>query len=81
MIDGLRVMMRKVVTGGTAERIADQGEVYGKTGEAEVGGGSHSWFVGYRGDLAFATLLVKGGSSDNAVAVTRDMLAALPTGY
>ncbi|MGY4100588.1 penicillin-binding transpeptidase domain-containing protein [Nocardia sp. R16R-3T] len=81
VIDGLRLMMRKVVTGGTAERIADQGEVYGKTGEAEVDGGSHSWFVGYRGDLAFATLLVKGGSSDNAVAVTRDMLAALPGGY
>ncbi|WP_433732999.1 penicillin-binding transpeptidase domain-containing protein [Nocardia sp. CA-129566] len=81
VVDGLRMMMRKVVTGGTAERIADQGEVYGKTGEAEVDGGSHSWFVGYRGDLAFATLLVKGGSSDHAVAVTRDMLAALPTGY
>lgn len=32
VIDGLRAMMRKVVTGGTAERIADQGEVYGKTG-------------------------------------------------
>ncbi|MGO4617243.1 penicillin-binding transpeptidase domain-containing protein [Nocardia sp. 2YAB30] len=81
VVDGLRAMMRLVVTGGTAERIADQGEVYGKTGEAEVEGGSHSWFVGYRGDIAFATLLVKGGSSDNAVAVTRDMIAALPAGY
>ncbi|MFI6999490.1 penicillin-binding transpeptidase domain-containing protein [Nocardia sp. NPDC050175] len=78
---GLRAMMRRVVTGGTAERIADQGEVYGKTGEAEVDGGSHSWFVGYRGDIAFATLLVRGGSSDNAVAVSRDMFAALPPGY
>ncbi|MEV0246018.1 penicillin-binding transpeptidase domain-containing protein [Nocardia sp. NPDC050712] len=81
VVHGLRAMMRKVVTGGTAERIADQGEVYGKTGEAEAGGGSHSWFVGYRGDVAFATLLVQGGSSDNAVAVTRDMMAALPKGY
>ncbi|QIS14477.1 penicillin-binding transpeptidase domain-containing protein [Nocardia arthritidis] len=81
IVDGLRSMMRLVVVGGTAERIADQGEVFGKTGEAEVEGGSHSWFVGYRGDLAFATLLVKGGSSDHAVAVTRDMLAALPPGY
>ncbi|KAA0023242.1 penicillin-binding transpeptidase domain-containing protein [Antrihabitans cavernicola] len=81
MVDGLRGMMRLVVTSGTAERIADQGEVYGKTGEAEVDGGSHAWFVGYRGDIAFATLVVKGGSSDNAVAVTRDMFAALPEGY
>ncbi|NNH72842.1 penicillin-binding transpeptidase domain-containing protein [Nocardia uniformis] len=81
VIDGLRMMMRKVVLGGTAERIADMGEVYGKTGEAEVEGGSHSWFIGYRGDMAFATLLVKAGSSDNAVAVTREMLTALPAGY
>ncbi|WP_167677231.1 MULTISPECIES: penicillin-binding transpeptidase domain-containing protein [unclassified Rhodococcus (in: high G+C Gram-positive bacteria)] len=81
MVDGLRGMMRSVVTSGTAERIADQGEVYGKTGEAEVEGGSHAWFVGYRGDLAFATLVVRGGSSDNAVAVTREMFEQLPPGY
>ncbi|MEV6768177.1 penicillin-binding transpeptidase domain-containing protein [Nocardia sp. NPDC051030] len=81
VVDGLRMMMRKVVLGGTAERIVDQGEVYGKTGEAEVDGGSHSWFIGYRGDLAWATLVVRGGSSDNAVAVTRDMVTALPAGY
>lgn len=81
MVEGLRGMMRLVVTSGTAERIADQGEVYGKTGEAEVDGGSHAWFVGYRGDLAFATLVVRGGSSDNAVAVTRNMFAALSGQY
>ncbi|WP_306362429.1 penicillin-binding transpeptidase domain-containing protein [Nocardia sp. CC227C] len=81
VVAGLRQMMRQVVTGGTAERIADQGEVYGKTGEAEVEGGSHSWFIGYRGDMAWATLLVEAGSSDNAVAVTREMLTGLPPGY
>ncbi|EOM76012.1 penicillin-binding transpeptidase domain-containing protein [Rhodococcus rhodnii] len=80
-IEGLRAMMRLVVTSGTADRIADQGEVYGKTGEAEVEGGSHAWFVGYRGDLAFATLVVRGGSSDNAVAVTRQMFDGLPPDY
>jgi cell division protein FtsI/penicillin-binding protein 2 len=81
VVDGLRGMMRLVITSGTADRIRDQGDVYGKTGEAEVEGGSHSWFVGYRGDLAFATLVVRGGSSDNAVGVTRDMFAALPPEY
>lgn len=81
MADGLRVMMRQVVTSGTGARIADQGEVYGKTGEAEYGGGSHAWFAGYRGDLAFASLIVGGGSSDNAVAVVRAMFQALPDGY
>lgn len=80
-VDGLRAMMRLVVTSGTATRIADQGQVYGKTGESEVEGGSHAWFAGYRGDIAFAALVVKGGSSDNAVAITREMFAALPDGY
>jgi cell division protein FtsI/penicillin-binding protein 2 len=71
-------MMREVISSGTALRMQDLGEVYGKTGEAEVEGGSHAWFAGYRGDLAFATLVVLGGSSDNAVAVTHEMLVALP---
>ncbi|WP_182357407.1 penicillin-binding transpeptidase domain-containing protein [Tomitella gaofuii] len=81
MVDGLRLMMRQVVTSGTGSRIADQGEVYGKTGEAEYEGGSHAWFAGYRGDIAFASLIVGGGSSDNAVAVVREMFLGLPDGY
>lgn len=81
MVDGLRQMMRQVITSGTAGRISDQGEVYGKTGEAEFDGGSHAWFAGYRGDIAFAALIVGGGSSDNAVAVTREMFVGLPEGY
>ena len=39
----------------------------GKTGEAEFDGGSHAWFAGYRGDMAFAALIVGGGSSEYAV--------------
>ncbi len=77
----LRTMMRAVVTSGTASAIADQGEVYGKTGEAEVNGGSHAWFAGYRGDIAFATLIVLGGGSESAVAVTRDFLSGIPADY
>lgn len=69
-IAGLQRMMRTVVTSGTATAISDAGEVYGKTGEAEVNQGSHSWFAGYRGDLAFATLVVLGGGSENAVEAT-----------
>ncbi|GAA4389493.1 penicillin-binding protein [Tsukamurella soli] len=70
-IDGMRQMMRDVVVEGTGELIKGSGDIYGKTGEAEVNGGSHAWFVGYRGDLAFATLIPMGGSSDYAVAVTK----------
>ena len=81
MVDGLRPMMRLVVTNGTAKDIADSGEVYGKTGEAEFQGGSHSWFAGYRGDMAFAALIVGGGSSEYAVRMVKFMLGQLPPDY
>jgi cell division protein FtsI/penicillin-binding protein 2 len=39
--------------------------VYGKTGTAQYGNGpnppSHGWFIGYRGDVAFAVLVEGGG--------------------
>lgn len=69
-VQGLQSMMRAVVTYGTGSGIAGAGEVYGKTGEAEISGGSHSWFAGYRGDIAFATLVVLGGGSQHAVGIT-----------
>ena len=81
MLDGLRTMMRLVVTNGTARDIAGSGEVYGKTGEAEFQGGSHAWFAGYRGDLAFAALIVGGGSSEYAVRMVRMMFDELPGDY
>ena len=81
MLDGLREMMRLVVTNGTARDIAGSGEVYGKTGEAEFQGGSHAWFAGYRGDMAFAALIVGGGSSEYAVRMVRMMFDELPGDY
>ena len=77
VLDNLRTLMRAVVTSGTATAISSRGEVYGKTGEAEVSGGSHAWFTGYRDDLAFATLIVHGGGSEHAVAITDSFLANL----
>ncbi|WP_018179978.1 penicillin-binding transpeptidase domain-containing protein [Jongsikchunia kroppenstedtii] len=74
VIDQVRLMMRQVVTTGTGRTINDMGEIYAKTGEAEVDGGSHAWFAGYRGDLAFATLITMGGDSDYAVRVTKDFM-------
>jgi cell division protein FtsI/penicillin-binding protein 2 len=78
-LDQLRPMMRAVVTEGTARLIGRRGEVFGKTGTAEYtdNGRAHGWFVGYRGDLAFAVLIVDGGSSTPAVAVADRFLAAL----
>ncbi|MDR3657723.1 MAG: penicillin-binding transpeptidase domain-containing protein [Mycobacterium sp.] len=81
MIDALRPMMRLVVTNGTAKEIGGCGVVYGKTGEAEFPGGSHSWFAGYRGDLAFASLIVGGGGSEYAVRMTKVMFESLPRDF
>jgi hypothetical protein len=81
MLDSLRPMMRLVVTNGTAKDISECGEVFGKTGEAEFPGGSHSWFAGYRGDMAFAALIVGGGSSEYAVRMTKVMFDSLPADY
>lgn len=80
-IDGLRAMMRETVLSGTATDVKDEGQVYGKTGEAEFPGGSHAWFAGYRGDLAFATLIVGGGGSEAAVRATKVMFQSLPPDY
>jgi hypothetical protein len=81
MLDGLRPMMQLVVTNGTAKDINGMGDVRGKTGEAEFEGGSHSWFAGYRGDMAFAALIVGGGSSEYAVRMLKWMLESLPPDY
>jgi hypothetical protein len=81
MLDGLRPMMRLVITNGTAKDLNGSGDVRGKTGEAEFNGGSHAWFAGYRGDMAFAALIVGGGSSEYAVRMLKGMLAQLPPDY
>ncbi|WP_449064354.1 penicillin-binding transpeptidase domain-containing protein [Planomonospora algeriensis] len=60
---GLRAMMGAVVTRGTAAQAGLPPDTAGKTGTAEVTGArSHAWFIGYRGDLAFAVLVRNGGS-------------------
>jgi cell division protein FtsI/penicillin-binding protein 2 len=79
----LDVLMREVVATGTGTAAAVGGEppVTGKTGSAEFGDGSrtHAWFVGYRGDLAFA-VFIEGGGGGGSVAgpVAARLLTALP---
>lgn len=75
--DAVRAMMRETVTQGTAKALAGQGELYGKTGTAEDDATAHGWFVGFRGDLAFATLVVGAGSSGPALDVSGRFLSAL----
>jgi hypothetical protein len=72
LLKTLRPMMRAVVTSGTAAGVGFQPGVYGKTGTAEYGSGpnppSHAWFIGYRGNLAFAVLVEGGGVGADASA-------------
>ena len=78
VIDNLRTLMRATVTSGTARGMGAGGTIYGKTGEAEINGGSHAWFTGFRDDdIAFATLVVLGGGSETSVAITDSFLKRL----
>lgn len=77
-VDNLRQVMRSVVTSGTARGMQAGGELYGKTGEAEINEGSHAWFTGFRDDdIAFATLVVLGGGSETAVSITDQFFLTL----
>ncbi|MFD1148925.1 penicillin-binding transpeptidase domain-containing protein [Saccharothrix hoggarensis] len=79
VLTALRAMMREVVETGTAPQLKPYGDVRGKTGTAQFGDGtnSHGWFVGYRGDVAFATLVLGTNSSVPAVDASARFLAAL----
>jgi len=82
ILDTLRPMMHAVVTIGTAAGVGFPPGVYGKTGTAQYGGGpnppSHGWFIGYRGDLAFAVLVEGGGTgADSAGPIANAFLRRL----
>lgn len=64
----LQRMMRLVVSEGTASSLRGLGPVGAKTGTAEYGDGSrtHGWMIGYRGDLAFASVVGDGESGNGA---------------
>jgi len=58
-------------------------DIYGKTGTAQSTSGkpNHAWFVGYtrtnKGNIAFCVFLEYGGSSENSVRISRDLLLKL----
>jgi len=75
--------MREVVTGGTGVALKDvKGKpVSGKTGTAEFDEktkDTHSWFIGFQGDVAFAVMVQKGGAgAEAAVPIVKTFLNAL----
>jgi cell division protein FtsI/penicillin-binding protein 2 len=83
-VDDLRRIMRMVVTQGTASSLRGlPGGVAAKTGTAEYGTAdpprTHGWMIGYRGDVAFACLVVDGeGGNSDAGPVVREFLQRAP---
>jgi cell division protein FtsI/penicillin-binding protein 2 len=82
-VAALQVMMREVVTAGTATALANVpgGPVYAKTGTAEFTDNpadTHAWTIGWQGDIAFAVFVENGGgSAETAVPIVEAFLRAL----
>ncbi len=77
VLNPLRTMMREVCTTGTAKALKGSGAVFGKTGTAQFGSGvdANGWFVGYKGDVAFAVMLEGSNDSKPAVQLAAKFLA------
>lgn len=80
----LRGFMASVVqSGGTAAGAGLPSDVFAKTGTAEFGKANppqtHAWFIGYRGNVAFAVIVEGGGVGGRVAApLAAQFLAALP---
>ena len=77
----MRTLMRSTVAAGAAQEADLAGTpVYGQVGNAPAAPGSKlwaSWFVGYRGDVAFAVLELTTSPSTSAVPLGASFLADL----
>jgi cell division protein FtsI/penicillin-binding protein 2 len=84
-LTSLRSLMRKAVTSGSAQSANVSGTpVYGQTALVQTGSGQHtqwqSWFVGYRGDVAFTVLTASSSSETSASVLAGQFLNELQNG-
>lgn len=80
---GVQTFMAAVVASGTGAGLAGYGDTHAKTGTAEFAAedGSihaHAWTVGFRGDMAFAALIVGGEDSAKTNMIAAKLLGTLP---
>ena len=79
----IQTFMRAVTKDGTGAGLDGFGDVAAKTGSAEFTAEdgtthAHAWTVGFRGDLAFAALLIGGEDSAVTNKLVATLLASLP---
>jgi cell division protein FtsI/penicillin-binding protein 2 len=77
-LNSLRALMRQAVTSGSARDADLPGTpVYGQTALVHTGSSWQSWFVGFRGDVAFAVIESNQSSQLSASAIAAQFLSSL----
>jgi cell division protein FtsI/penicillin-binding protein 2 len=82
-LDSLRSLMRSAVASGAARGANVSGRpVYGQVGTTVLSSGKQrrwaTWFVGYRGDIAFAVLEFSGSPGTSAAPLAASFLRSAP---
>jgi hypothetical protein len=80
---GVQTFMEAVVASGTGAGLAGYGDTHAKTGTAEFAADdgsvhAHAWTMGFRGDMAFAALIVGGEDSAKTNQIAAKLLATVP---
>ncbi len=81
-LSSLRALMRRTVTSGAGQSANVAGtHVYGQTALVQTGSGTHtryqSWFVGFRGNVAFTVLIASPSHDISAAILAGQFLNAL----
>ena len=85
-LGSLRALMRSTVTSGAGQsaNVSGGGSVYGQTALVQTGTGHHtqfqSWFVGFRGNIAFTVLIASSSHDISASVLAGQFLNALQAG-
>lgn len=80
---GVQTFMAAVVASGTGAGLAGYGDTHAKTGTAEFAADdgtihAHAWTMGFRGDMAFAAVIVGGEDSARTNRIAATLLATVP---
>ncbi len=83
VLGALRLLMREAMTTSSNKLANVGGNVFGQVGNAPFSSGHQlriSWFVGYKGNIAFAVVQLGKSSSVSAAPLAGSFLRNIPTG-